>query len=107
MHQFGFIRLCAATPPCRVANPRANAAAILAQYREAAQNGAALAVFPELCLTGYTCGDLFHQQRLLDGALEGLQTILAGTGDLATLALVGLRLLERRKSWMPSASRAS
>ena len=92
MHQFGFIRLCAATPPCRVANPRANAAAILAQYREAAQNGAALAVFPELCLTGYTCGDLFHQQRLLDGALEGLQTILAGTGDLATLALVGLPL---------------
>ena len=92
MHQFGFIRLCAATPPCRVANPRANAAAILAQYREAAQNGAALAVFPELCLTGYTCEDLFHQQRLLDGALEGLQTILAGTGDLATLALVGLPL---------------
>ena len=92
MHKFGFIRLCAATPPCRVANPQSNAGAILAQYREAAQNGAALAVFPELCLTGYTCGDLFHQQRLLTGALEGLQTILAGSRDLSTLALVGLPL---------------
>ena len=90
MHQFGFIRLCAATPPCRVANPRANAAAILAQYREAAQNGAALAVFPELCLTGYTCGDLFLHDRLVRGALEGLKAVLEKTREVDMLIVVGL-----------------
>ena len=92
MREFGFLRLGAATPPCRVANPKENAAAILAQYREAAQKGSALVVFPELCLTGYTCGDLFHQSALLAGAVEGLRAILAGSRDLDTLAIVGLPL---------------
>ncbi len=92
MREFGFLRLSAATPSCRVADVAHNAATILAQYQEAAGAGSALAVFPELCLTGYTCGDLFQQSTLRRGALNGLAAILAGSADLNTLAVVGLPL---------------
>lgn len=90
MKEYGFLRLTAATPPCRVADAAHNAAAVLAQYREAARAGSALVVFPELCLTGYTCGDLFQQGVLPRGALAGLEAVLAGSGDLDTLAVVGM-----------------
>ncbi len=92
MREFGFLRLTAATPSCRVADVAHNAAAILAQYQEAARAGSALAVFPELCLTGYTCGDLFQQSMLRRGALNGLAAILESSDDLNTLAVVGLPL---------------
>lgn len=92
MKEFGFLRISAATPPCRVADTAHNAAAILAQYKEAAQAGSALAAFPELCITGYTCGDLFQQSTLRRGALEGLRAILSGSREVDALAVVGLPL---------------
>lgn len=67
-----------------------NAEQIIAHAREAAAAGAKLAAFPELCLTGYTCGDLFLQEPLLRGAEDGLVQILQETADLSMLLVIGL-----------------
>ena len=61
----GFIKTAAVTPKVQVADPEANAQEIIRLAAEAAGNGAKLIVFPELCITGYTCGDLFLQELLL------------------------------------------
>lgn len=65
---FGYVRACAATPKVRVADVDFNKLSILRAVSEARENGAALLVLPELCLTGYTCGDLFYSDVLLGGA---------------------------------------
>ena len=74
-----------------------NAQQILADVQAAAARGVKLAVFPEFCLTGYTCGDLFLQHTLQTGALDALQTVLDGTRTLDTVVLVGLPLLVHGK----------
>ena len=86
----GFIKVAAATPALRVADTAHNAAGIIKLAKEAAGKGAQLIVFPELCLTGYTCGDLFLQDTLLRGALEALETVLRETASLDLLLIVGL-----------------
>ncbi len=86
----GFFPIACATPPLRVADCTYNAEQIISLTREAAKNGSKLVVFPELCITGYTCGDLFLQQILLDGALQALRTILKETSDLSCICVVGL-----------------
>lgn len=86
----GFFPIACATPPLRVADCTYNAEQIISLTREAAKNGSKLVVFPELCITGYTCGDLFLQQILLDGALQALRTILKKTSDLSCICVVGL-----------------
>ena len=58
----GWIKVAAATPHVKVADPRYNAAQIRLQIEEAARQGVQILVFPELSLTGYTCGDLFLQE---------------------------------------------
>ena len=63
----GFIKIAAATPDLHVADCEYNAAEIVKQAKQAAAKGAKLITFPELCLTGYTCGDLFLQETLLEG----------------------------------------
>ena len=75
----GFIKVAAATPRIRVADPAYNAKAVCEKLREVCQRGAKIAVFPELCLTGYTCGDLFLQQLLLEGAQEALLQVREAT----------------------------
>ena len=74
----GFIKTAAVTPKVQVADPEANAQEIIRLAAEAAGNGAKLIVFPELCITGYTCGDLFLQELLLKRAKEELFLIFAG-----------------------------
>ena len=64
----GFLRVAVASPRVTVANPAANAKAILELLGQAEQQSVAITVFPELCLTGYTCADLFHQITLQRGA---------------------------------------
>ncbi|MDO4270678.1 MAG: NAD(+) synthase [Eubacteriales bacterium] len=86
----GFIKAAAATPALRVADCAYNASEIVKLAKEAAGKGAQLIAFPELCLTGYTCGDLFLQQTLLDGALSALETVLRETETLDALVVVGL-----------------
>ncbi len=60
----GFLKAAAFSPALRVADCTYNAQQMLAQLQAAAQRGVKLAVFPEFCLTGYTCGDLFLQRTL-------------------------------------------
>ena len=93
----GFLKAAAFSPALRVADCTYNAQQILAALRDAAARGVKLAVFPEFCLTGYTCGDLFLQRPLQQGALTALQTLLDESRELDTVALVGLPLLVHGK----------
>ena len=86
----GFVKIACATPDLRVADCAYNGEQIVRMMREAAQAGAALTVFPELCITGYTCLDLFLQDTLLEGALDTLFDILTRTEELDMLAVIGL-----------------
>jgi len=86
----GYIKVAAGTPKIRVADCVHNAAAVLALMKEAAGEGVQVLCLPELCLTGYTCGDLFLQDTLLRAAEEGLAAILEGSRDLDLVAAVGL-----------------
>ena len=89
MHD-GFIKVAAATPNIRLADPDYNAKAIAALMQEGARLGVKVMVFPELCLTGYSCGDLFHRATLLDGARDALTALLRETESTDVLAAVGL-----------------
>ncbi len=93
----GFYRVAAAVPRLKVADPRANVNHLVNLAREADDAGAAVVVFPELCLTGYTCGDLFHQEQLLRAAAQGLDAFAEATVALEALLLVGLPLLHRNR----------
>ena len=85
----GFVRVAAVVPRVHVANPVANAAGIRDLLASAQDQGVQVAVFPELCLTGYTCGDLFHQPTLLTAAWDALETLLADN-RYEGLAIIGL-----------------
>ena len=86
----GFVKVAAGTPKIRVADCRYNAEQIFTLMREADKQGVRVLCLPELCLTGYTCGDLFLQDTLLRGAEEGLKTILEATRNLDMVTAVGL-----------------
>ena len=85
----GFIKVAAATPDIRVADVDYNTEQICRMMDEAAGEGAKIIVFPELCITGYTCSDLFTQEVLLDHAREALRKIAAHTADNDALIFVG------------------
>ena len=91
----GFITVAAGTPKIRVADCRYNAEQIFTLMREADKQGVKVLALPELCLTGYTCGDLFLQDTLLNGAEEGLKTILEATKHLDLVAAVGLPVRDK------------
>lgn len=93
MEHHGFIKLAAASPRLTLADPAANAQEILSHWRMADSSGALCIVFPELSLTGATCGDLFLQQGLQTAALGALETLLKESAALRTVALVGLPLM--------------
>ena len=86
----GFVKVAAGTPKIRVADCDYNAGQIIALMREAAAQGVKVLALPELCVTGYTCGDLFLQPTLLDGAERALERILAETAELDMLTALGL-----------------
>ncbi len=86
----GFIRVAAATPDIKVADCGYNADRIIELIKQAAEENASLVVFPELCITGYTCGDLFLQKVLLNGAKKALVKIAEETAGCDLLAFVGL-----------------
>jgi NAD+ synthase (glutamine-hydrolysing) len=90
LYRQGFARVALATPLVRIGDPAANAAATLALMREAAAKKAAVAVFPELGLSAYSCEDLFHQQALLRASEQALAWLLARSKRLPLAAFVGL-----------------
>ena len=90
---YGFYRLAAAVPVLKVADVEFNAGETLNLYRRAAAENAAAVVFPELGLTGYTCGDLFFQRKLQQKTLDAARELARNSS--ATLLVFGLPLLHR------------
>ena len=86
----GFIKVAAISPKIKVADPAYNAGVIVEKMKEAYEKGAKILVFPELCITGYTCGDLFLQEILLEEAKSQLSVIAEATQDMDALVMVGL-----------------
>lgn len=87
----GFVKVCACTPDVRVADVDFNVERCIDVTRDAVErDGAKLVVLPELCITGYTCGDLFWQDALLDAAQRGLFAFAEKTEDLDALIFVGV-----------------
>ena len=97
MMRDGFIKVAAGTPKIRVADCGYNAGQIIALIKEAAAQGVKVLALPELCVTGYTCGDLFLQDALLDGAERALGHILEETKELDLLTAVGLPVRHEHK----------
>lgn len=86
----GFLRVAAATPRIRVADVAANTEAVLACVKRAAARGVRALALPELCLTGYTCADLFFDRTLLRACEHALEQVLDATRDMELLFTVGL-----------------
>ena len=90
--KMGYIRVGAAVPKVQIGNPQANIDEIINLIEQAADAKIKVLGFPELCVTGYTCADLFHQRLLLDQALTGLNRLLEAIRekDLDILVVVGM-----------------
>ena len=92
--EFGLARAAVVSPALRVADVDFNVAEIIASLRRAADAGASLALFPELSVTGYTCGDLFYQTALLEAARNALRALARATLEIKLAAVVALPLLQ-------------
>ncbi|MFA6860486.1 MAG: NAD(+) synthase [Clostridia bacterium] len=92
LKQFGFVRVSAVSPELKVADISFNVQEIIKQVSYASNLGSQILTFPELCLTGYTCGDLFLQDILIKNAEEGLERILTETSKLETISILGMPL---------------
>ena len=90
--EHGFIKVAAVTPDIRVADVAYNQEQIIEKMKEAAKLGAKLIVFPELCVTGYTCSDLFEHEILLNAAKQALFEIAEETKEIDALVFVGAPL---------------
>ena len=88
----GFYRLAAAVPVLKVGDPPFNADRIIEAYAEAVAAGASIVAFPELSLTGYSCGDMFDQTVLIDSAMNALMRVAAATRNSGAAMIVGLPL---------------
>jgi len=92
LYNHGFIRVAVGVPEVQVADPEFNAAKTIGLMEQAAAEKAVLALFPELGLSAYSCEDLFHQQALLNGTLDALQTVLTASTDMNLIAVIGVPL---------------
>lgn len=90
---FGFVKCAAASPKLKVANTEYNSKEIVKIVNIAYERDTKILVFPELCITGYTCGDLFNQKYLIDKSLDALINIAKATKDIDTLVFVGLPMI--------------
>ncbi|MDO4960407.1 MAG: NAD(+) synthase [Eubacteriales bacterium] len=86
----GFIKAAAVTPELKVADIEYNTNEIIKLMHEAAKEGAKIIVFPELCITGYTCRDIFYNELLLDRSIEALLKIAKESSGLDAVIFVGL-----------------
>ncbi|MGB4660913.1 MAG: NAD(+) synthase [Mobilitalea sp.] len=91
--KYGFLRVAAATPTIKVADCEYNVGKIKELIDNAEKKEIKLIVFPELCVTGYTCGDLFLQDTLLRGAMEGIKNIADDTKEKEITAVIGFPFL--------------
>ena len=100
----GFVKVAAATPTIKVADVEHNQKEICRLIDETVANGAKIIAFPELCVTGYTCGDLFSQEILLKKAKDALKKIVAHTMGKQALIFVGLPYMVRGKLYNVAAA---
>ena len=87
---YGFVKVAVAVPHVKVADCKFNVERIESQIAIAEGKGVQIIVFPEMSITGYTCGDLFGQQILLEEAEMGLMQILNNTRQLEIISIVGM-----------------
>ncbi len=90
----GFYRIAAATPRLILGKPQANAEELVRLAGEAAKDGVSAIVFPELCLTGYTCGDLFFREDILRAASKAATAFASETANIPILSVIGLPVAE-------------
>ncbi|MCR4670076.1 MAG: NAD(+) synthase [Saccharofermentans sp.] len=100
----GFLRVGAATPEIRVGDCAYNSDNIIECVKQAAANDCSLLVFPELCITGYTCGDLFLSDTLINAAKDSLMRIAEETKDLDIAFVVGIPVRLNNKLYNCGAS---
>ena len=87
---YGFVRCASAVPKLKVADCKYNTGEIIKLINAASQKDVELLVFPELCITGYTCADLFFQSSLINAAEDCLSMIAEATKNKNTVVVVGL-----------------
>jgi NAD+ synthase (glutamine-hydrolysing) len=92
LYRHNFVRVAVCVPELRVADPAFNATRTIELLRAAAERKAAIALFPELGLSAYSCEDLFHQQALLEASGRALAEVVAASRDLPVVAIVGAPL---------------
>ena len=90
--KFGFCRVASAVPVVKPGAVEANVDSMLNSVKQAEAAAVDVLVFPELCITGYTCADLFYQASLLDAAIRGLKKFLKETGKCSSLIVLGMPL---------------
>ncbi|HYP72941.1 MAG TPA: nitrilase-related carbon-nitrogen hydrolase, partial [Microbacterium sp.] len=93
VYRHGFARVAACTIPVAIADPDRNAQSVIAAARTAHDEGAAVAVLPELCLTGYAIDDLVMQDAVLEAVRRAIDTVAAASADLRPLIVLGAPLL--------------
>ena len=93
----GFFKTAAETVPIKTADPGFNAENIIAAMQKAEENKVKLLVFPELCLTGYTSGDLFFQDELREKAVSALFKVLSASKNTGAVTFLGLPLVNNSK----------
>jgi NAD+ synthase (glutamine-hydrolysing) len=96
-YRHGFARVAACTLPVRIADPRANAEAVLVEARACHDDGVAVALFPELCLSGYAIDDLVMQDPVLDAVEAAVERLVAASVDLLPMLVVGAPLRHRNR----------
>ncbi len=99
----GFIKCAAAGIKIQVADPAYNTQVIIEKMDECAANGAKVIVFPELAVSGYTCGDLFLHEQLINGAKEGVKKIIAHSASVDAIVFVGFPYELRNKLYNAAA----
>lgn len=92
MKELGFIRVGAIVNKLALANPLKNADVIIKEIKKAERLGVSIVTTPELSLTGYTCGDLFLQEQLLDDSIKALEKVLNETKDIDIISILGMPL---------------
>ncbi len=100
----GYIKAAAVTPDLKVADTKFNTGRICEKIKECGAQGAKIVVFPELCITGYSCGDLFLQELLLKHAMKGLKKIAKCTEGTDAIVFVGLPVCYRGKLYNAAAA---
>lgn len=102
--KYGFVKAAAAAPKIRVADPKYNAGEIIRLMKEMWERGARIIVFPELCITGYTCSDLFRQELLLTEAKNALSAVVKASAGMDGLFFVGLPMEMKGKLYNVAAA---